>query len=196
MNPETHILPNEERANDSKTVLGFWIYLMTDFVLFAGLFSVFLVLRAYNTQGPTLPADLPYALIETLILLTSSFMAGISLIAARANSVKGVILSLIATVLLGGTFLTMEISEFSRLIAQGNGPQTDGFLSSYFTLVGTHGLHIAIGLLWVIALIIAIAKYGLTKSNMRKLALWSLFWHFLDIVWIFIFTIVYLMGAI
>ncbi len=107
-----------------------------------------------------------------------------------------VVASLVATALLGFAFLTMEISEFSRLIAAGNGPQTDGFLSSFFTLVATHGLHITVGLLWVIALIISISMKGLTRSNMRKLALWSLFWHFLDIVWIFIFTIVYLMGSV
>lgn len=184
-----------ERESDSRTVLGFWLYLMTDFVVFAGLFSVFIVLRAFN-QGPALDSSLPYVLVETTLLLLSSFAAGISLVAARSGAVKGVIASLAATALLGAAFLAMEIAEFSRLIGAGSGPQVDGFLSSYFTLVGTHGLHIAVGLLWVVALIVSISVRGLTRSNMRKLALWSLFWHFLDIVWIFIFTIVYLMGSI
>lgn len=196
MNPDTTIHTTEEQKGDSMTLLGFWLYLMTDFVLFAGLFSVFLVLRAYNIQGPTLNTNLSYALTETIILLTSSFVAGLSLVAARANNKRWVLISLIATALLGVAFLGMEISEFARLIAAGNGPQANGFLSSYFTLVGTHGIHIVVGILWIIALIISISMYGLTKSNMRKLALWSLFWHFLDIVWIFIFTIVYLMGSI
>jgi heme/copper-type cytochrome/quinol oxidase subunit 3 len=135
-----------------------------------------------------------FALTETLILLTSSFTAGLALLAARANKKQWVIAALLLTALLGATFLALEVSEFARLVAAGQGPQAAGALSAYFTLVGTHGTHIAIGLLWVVALMISIARRGLERANLRKLLLWSVFWHFLDLVWIFIFTIVYLMS--
>ncbi|HUO56155.1 MAG TPA: cytochrome (ubi)quinol oxidase subunit III [Candidatus Paceibacterota bacterium] len=190
------VLTHDEKVTDSTVVLGFWIYLMTDFILFAGLFATFLVLRTNTVQGPTLNANLSFALVETILLLTSSFLAGMALLAARANSVRSLMTWLVLAGALGAAFIGMEISEFTRLVASGNGPTRSGFLSSYFTLVGTHGLHVTIGLLWLIALIISIAMRGLTRANMRKLVLWSLFWHFLDIVWIFIFTIVYLMGAV
>jgi cytochrome o ubiquinol oxidase subunit 3 len=189
-------LSETQRSHDSKTLFGFWAYLMTDFVLFAGLFSVYAVLRTNTFGGPS-GSDIfsaPFVLTETLILLASSFTCGLSLLAARANKKWYVLAALAITAILGATFLTLELSEFSRLIANGQGPQVSGFLSSYFVLVGTHGLHIALGLLWVLSLIVAIIYKGLTRSTMRKLLLWSMFWHFLDIVWIFIFTIVYLLG--
>jgi cytochrome o ubiquinol oxidase subunit 3 len=171
---------------------------MTDFVLFAALFAVYAVMRSGTFGGPT-PAqifDAPFALLETIILLTSSFTAGLALLAARAGSRGGVLGALAASFALGASFLALEISEFSRLAALGAGPSASAFLSSFFTLVGTHGLHVAAGLLWILALGVAIARSGLTQGNMRKLALFSLFWHFLDIVWIFIFTIVYLFGIL
>jgi cytochrome o ubiquinol oxidase subunit 3 len=193
---EHEILTVEERTADSRVVFGFWMYLMTDFVLFATLFAVYAVLRnsTYGGLSGAQLFDLPYVLIETILLLSSSFTCGLALLAARAGSTRLVILSLGATALLGASFVFMEVSEFARLISAGNTPQLSGFLSSYFTLVGTHGLHVTIGLVWILALIIAIAAHGLTRANMRKLMLFSLFWHFLDIVWIFIFTIVYLMA--
>jgi cytochrome o ubiquinol oxidase subunit III len=191
-------LTHEEVTNDTTVTFGFWMYLMSDLVLFAGLFAVFVVLRANVFGGPTI-ADIfnaRYVLGETLVLLLSSYMCGWALISAHAGKKRKVILYLIISALLGAIFLAMELTEFAKLVAAGSGPQASGFLSAYFTLVGTHGLHITVGLLWVVALIIAIARNGLTRSNMRKLMLWSLFWHFLDIVWIFIFTIVYLTGII
>ncbi len=190
------ILPAENRAADSTTLFGFWMYLMTDFVLFASLFAVYAVLRGNNFGGPVGSQifDLPYVLVETLLLLTSSFTCGLSLLAAHYGKKRYVLLALGVTALLGASFVAMEASEFSRLIAAGNGPQLSGFLSSYFTLVGTHGLHVTVGLLWMIVLGYSIVLRGLTRPNMRKLLLLTLFWHFLDIIWIFIFTIVYLMG--
>jgi cytochrome o ubiquinol oxidase subunit 3 len=209
-------LSRAEREADSTTLFGFWMYLMTDFVLFASLFAVYAVLRG-NTFG--LPAqtggpsgrelfDLPYVLIETLLLLTSSFTFGLVFLAARSGKRSLTLLALAVTAILGLSFVIMEVSEFTRLIAAGNGPQLSGFLSSYFALVGTHGLHVAIGLIWMVALMISIARGtsprrsglrpregGFTRSNMRKLMLLGMFWHFLDIIWIFIFTIVYLMGV-
>ncbi len=171
---------------------------MTDFVLFASLFAVYAVLRS-NTFGGSGGHELfngPFVLTETLILLTSSFSIGLSLIAARSESLRNVLISLFVTGALGIAFMTMELTEFSRLIAEGNGWDRSGFLSSYFSLVGTHGLHITAGLLWMGALIIALVRKGLTRSNKRKLLLLALFWHFLDLIWIFIFSIVYLLSIV
>jgi cytochrome o ubiquinol oxidase subunit 3 len=189
-------LTSEERANDSTVAFGFWVYLMTDFVLFAGLFAVYAVLRA-NTFGNVSGHDIfsgPFVLLETVILLSSSFTIGLSLLAARKNEKWQTLSLLFITACLGVSFVVLEVTEFARLIATGHGPQQSGFLSAYFTLVGTHGLHVSLGLLWLIVLIVALARKGLTRGNMRKLLLFSLFWHFLDIIWIFIFTLVYLFG--
>ncbi len=186
-------MTEEDRAADGTVVFGFWMYLMTDFVLFAGLFATYAVLRASTLHG-SLAFSAPLVLLETVILLTSSFTSGLTLLAARSGSRLWTVVGLLVTFLLGTIFLVIELSEFSTLIGKGSGPQVSGFLSSYFTLVGTHGLHIFVGLIWAIALAIAITCVGLTRSTMRKLLLWSMFWHFLDIVWIFIFTIVYLLA--
>jgi cytochrome o ubiquinol oxidase subunit 3 len=188
----------DEHHKDSTVIFGFWMYLMTDLVLFAALFAVFAVLRGPAFGGSDIKNifSLPYVLIETIVLLTSSFTCGLAMLAARDGSVRGVLAWLTATLILGGVFVSMEVTEFSKLIGQGYGPSKSGFLSSYFTLVGTHGTHVMIGLLWLVALMIVIAKRGLSRSTMRKLALFSMFWHFLDIVWIFIFAIVYLMGGV
>jgi len=188
----------EELAADSKSVFGFFTYLMTDLVLFAALFATYAVLHSGVFGGPESEQifNAPFALLETVILLASSFSCGMSLLAARRGSSRGVLTSLALTFILGGTFVVLELSEFARLAANGAGPGVSAFLSSYFTLVGTHGLHVAIGLVWMAALCVSIYARGLTRGNMRKLALLSLFWHFLDIIWIFIFTIVYLAGII
>ncbi len=191
-------LTHEERAEDSRILFGFWAYLMTDLVLFASLFAVYAVFRSATFGGPAGNNifSASFVLTETLILLTSSFTCGLGILAARAGSTKSVLAWFGTTFVLGVLFVGMELSEFIRLAATGNGWGKSAFLSSYFTLVGTHGLHVALGLVWMLALLIYVARRGLTRSNMRKLALFSLFWHFLDIVWIFIFTIVYLMGII
>lgn len=174
------------------------MYLMTDFVLFASLFAVYAVLRGNTFGGPAGSQifNLQFVLIETLILLTSSFICGLAFLAAQANKKILVLSSLTVTFILGVAFVFLEVSEFSKLIIAGNGPSRSGFLSAYFALVGTHGLHVALGLVWLSVLMLFIAKRGLTDANMRKLQLWSLFWHFLDVVWIFIFTIVYLIGML
>jgi cytochrome o ubiquinol oxidase subunit 3 len=185
-------------ALESKTTLGFWIYLMTDCVLFASLFATFAVLR-HNTYGGPTSAQLfsmPYVLTETLILLTSSFSCGIGILAAHQKKRWLTLASFGLTFLLGVAFLIMELSEFHHLAMAGNSWRRSGFLSAYFTLVGAHGLHITVGLLWLSVLGVRTWKMGFTTNNLRKLTLFSLFWHFLDIIWIFIFTIVYLMGAI
>lgn len=187
-----------EKHNDDKTIFGFWIYLMTDLLMFAVLFACFAVLHnnTFGGEGAGQLFSLPLALYETVILLISSFTCGIGMAYARYNDVKKTLLFFGITFLLGLSFLYLEISEFSKLFHEGHTFQKSAFLSSFFTLVGTHGIHISSGLLWLGILLFAIWKKGLTRGNVRKLTLLSLFWHFLDIVWIFIFTLVYLMGGI
>ncbi len=186
-----------EQNNSSKTVFGFWIYIMTDCVLFASLFATYAVLHN-NTYGGHSGGELfslPSILAETLILLTSSFTCGLAMLAAQRGDKQKTINWFAVTFCLGIAFLTMEMMEFSALIHEGNSWTRSGFLTSFFTLVGTHGLHIATGLLWMVVLMLQIMRKGLSSSTIKRLTLLSLFWHFLDIVWIFIFTIVYLMGG-
>lgn len=190
-------MSHEEAANE-RVMFGFWVYLMTDLLMFAVLFAVYAVLRNATAGGPS-GSDLfkpELALAETLILLTSSFTCGIGMIAARRGNKKQVLTWFGITFLLGLAFLSIELYEFAEFIHEGHTWRTSAFLSSFFILVGTHGLHITSGLLWLGTTLTFIVKRGLTSSMVRKLSLLSLFWHFLDIVWIFIFTIVYLMAFI
>lgn len=184
-------------TND-KTMLGFWIYLMTDLVLFATLFATYAVLHDNTAGGPDAKElfSLPFVLVETLILLTSSFTAGLGMLAVAKGNKQQVMLWFGVTFLLGLSFLGMEIHEFTTLVHEGNSWQRSGFLSAFFTLVGTHGLHILSGLIWMAVLLSKVARAGLVPPTVKRLALLSLFWHMLDIVWIFIFTVVYLAGAI
>lgn len=183
---------------DARITFGFWVYLMTDAVLFASLFATYAVLRGNTFGGPSGSElfDLPFVLVETLLLLTSSFTAGLMMLAMHAKRKTQVITWLVVTFALGLSFLVMELSEFTHLLNEGNGWSRSGFLSAFFTLVGTHGLHILSGLIWLVVLTVQIAKQGLTGSIARRLTLFSMFWHFLDVIWIFIFTIVYLMGVL
>ncbi len=186
-----------KQADDSKSVLGFWIYLMTDCVLFASLFAVYAVMRNSTYGGPAGRDlfSLPFVLTETMLLLTSSFTCGLTILAARANHKQALLAALGVTFLLGLSFVTLEVSEFRHLVIDGNSWRRSGFLSSYFTLVATHGLHITVGLLWMLVNGIRIVQHGLGRISQRRLTLFSLFWHFLDIIWIIIFTMVYLVGA-
>lgn len=180
----------------SKSIFGFWIYLMTDCVLFSTLFATFAVLHNNTFGGPSGQElfSLSFVLAETLILLTSSFSCGLAMLAAYRGD-KGLVIKLLSvTFLLGLAFLGLELSEFHKLYAEGNSWRRSGFLSAFFTLVGTHGLHITSGLIWMGTMMLRI-RNGITAISLRRLTMLSLFWHFLDIVWIFIFTVVYLMGA-
>lgn len=185
-----------QQARD-KTIFGFWVYIMTDCVLFASLFATYAVLRNNTYGGPGAHElfSMPFVLTETILLLTSSYTAGLAMIAMHARKLTVTLLLLAATFLLGAAFLGMELHEFSNLIGEGHGWQASAFLTSFFTLVGTHGLHITVGLLWLTVLAVYLIKKGFTDTITKRLTLFSLFWHFLDIVWIFIFTIVYLLGA-
>ena len=186
----------QSEAN-AKTLFGFWVYIMTDCVLFASLFATFAVLRNNTFGGPSGSElfSMPYVLAETLILLTSSFTAGLGILAAGKRNRRAVLICFAITFLLGATFLGMELREFAHLAHEGNSWRRSGFLSAFFTLVGTHGLHITAGLIWMSVMMARIWRRDLTDINLRRLTMLSIFWHFLDIVWIFIFTIVYLMGA-
>lgn len=182
----------------SRTLLGFWFYLMSDCVLFATLFVTYAVLHNNTYGGPTSVEifNLPYVLIETLILLTSSFTCGIGVLFARRYEQNKALILLGITFLLGLAFLVLEVHEFKLLVQEGNSWQRSAFLSAYFTLVGTHGLHVTAGLLWITVLMAQILFSGLTVVSFRRLMCLSLFWHFLDVIWIFIFTLVYLIGVI
>lgn len=189
----TKLAAHEAEADD-RVMFGFWVYLMTDLLMFAVLFAVYAVLHGNTAGGPPDRElfSLPLALTETLILLTSSFTCGIGMIAARRMDKQQVYLWFGITFILGLAFLGIELYEFFEFIHEGHTPQSSAFMSSFFALVGTHGLHISSGLLWLGLILWFVRLRGLTRSIIRKLALLSLFWHFLDIVWIFIFTIVYM----
>ncbi len=195
--PTEAIIHANERASRDKTLFGFWLYIMTDCVLFASLFATYAVLHK-STYGGLGAADLfspSFVLTETLLLLTSSFICGMAMLAVHQRR-KTLTMALFgATFLLGAAFLGMEFGEFSHLVSEGNSWARSGFLSGFFTLVGTHGLHISVGLLWIAAMLVKLARRGFTEANVRRLTMLSLFWHFLDVVWIFIFTIVYMMGV-
>lgn len=192
-----HMTPKEQTRDMQKSTFGFWIYIMTDCVLFATLFATYGVLRNNTAGGPGGGElfSMPFVLIETLLLLTSSLTVGLAVLAAHGKQKRAALAWLSATFVLGAAFLGMEVYEFAKLIAEGHSWQASAFLSAYFTLVGTHGLHITIGLLWALTIGIQLVRKGFTYGTLKRFALFSLFWHFLDIVWIFIFTIVYLLGA-
>lgn len=184
---------------DATDIFGFWIYIMTDCVLFATIFGTFAVLHSSVFGGPSIKelVNLPYILAETMALLASSFTYGLAILASYKNNFKQVVTWLAITFLLGLSFVVMEVNEFVHLYLEGHSWQTSAALSSFFTLVGTHGLHVSFGLLWMLILIPQLFTFGINSSAMkRRLTYLGLFWAFLDIVWIFVFTIVYLMEAI
>lgn len=183
---------------NKKITFGFWTYLMSDCVLFAGLFAAYAALNTSVAGGPWPEQifSLSPVLLQTLLLLTSSFTVGLAMLAAQNRNKTLTTLALVATLVLGLGFLGLEVNEFHHLIASGHGPQQSAFLSAFFALVGTHGLHLALGSLWMLVCIAHIAARGLSDATERKLRLLGLFWHFLDIIWIFIFTFVYLFGIL
>jgi len=181
--------------SDTK-IFGFWVYLMTDLIIFAVLFACFIVLHENTFNGPSAKDlfHLPSALAETLILLTSSFTCSLGMLAVHRLLKKWAIIWFGLTFLLGVSFLYIEISEFANFVELGADWQRSAFLSSFFTLVGTHGLHITIGLLWMIVMMFRIALRPLVENSVSRIFRMTLFWHFLDLVWIFIFSVVYGIG--
>ncbi len=192
--------PGESDHSDSAAnqALGFWIYLMTDLVLFAAIFATFGVVGRNYAGGPTGKDlfDLRYLFVETMFLLFSSATCGLAVLALHNDRRGTVLIWLIVTFLLGSGFILMEFNEFHHMILEGNGPQRSAFLSAFFTLVGAHGIHVAAGLLWMAVMMGQVDTKGLTAPVRSRLMRLSMFWHFLDIVWIGVFSIVYLMGVI
>lgn len=186
-----------KKAKD-RVFFGFWIYMMTDLLMFAVLFATYAVLRDNTFGGITISEiyDPPFVLTETLILLTSSFTCGLAVLFASQNDKKKTLLFLLPTAFLGLAFLGMELYEFSHLFLEGHTFQKSAFLSAFFTLLGFHGLHIIAGTFWITILIIHIYLRGIVENNVRKIKMMGIFWHFLDVVWIFIFTVVYLFGVV
>jgi len=186
-----------EKEVHDKTIFGFWIYLLTDFVMFAAIFATYIVLRTGTFGGPE-PKDLfhlPFNLIETFVMLTAAFTASLAGAVAKRGSKGGAALLFIITFILGAIFLVMGLSEFSDLIQMGHTWKKSGFLSIYFTLNGTLFIHVIFALLWTILFIPPICGQGLTMHTMRRLMCLKMFWQFINVVWIFIFSLVYLLGV-
>ncbi len=187
----------QDEENADNKIFGFWIYLMADAIIFGTFFAVFVVLMKNTTGGHT-PAslfDLNNAFIETMALLTSSLTCGLAMLALKQGHIARTIWLLIVTFILGGVFLTLEINEFIGFIEIGATPQSSGFLSGFFSLVGLHGVHLSIGMVWMLVMMFQLGFKGSTLETRTRMKLFSLFWHFLDIIWICIFSIVYLMGV-
>jgi cytochrome o ubiquinol oxidase subunit 3 len=175
---------------------GFWIFILSDIVMFSGLFAAYAVLSGNTARGPTGRElfDLRNVFIETMCLLLSSYTCGLGALSAERRQPARFFIFAALTFVLGAAFLVIECSEFAGMVGKGAGPSRSGFLSSFFTLVGTHGVHVSGGLLWLIYLVAQVVAKGLRAAVLRRLLCWSLFWHALDIVWVGVFTLVYLMG--
>ena len=196
--PVFHVLDEHAHPEGASTMLGFWIYLMSDCLIFAMLFATFGVLGGNYAAGPG-PKDvfeLPLIAVNTSCLLISSITYGFAMLATQNRNARQTQLWLVVTALFGLGFLAIELYEFGHLLVDGEGPQRSAFLSSFFTLVGTHGLHVTFGLIWMVTLMVQVARFGLTPANQRRLMCLSMFWHFLDVIWIGVFTFVYLMGML
>jgi cytochrome o ubiquinol oxidase subunit 3 len=199
----SHVSPlsyytTEEHHPENGTLLGFWLYLMSDCLIFACLFAVYAVLGRNYAGGPTGAQlfDLPVVAVNTSLLLLSSITYGFAMVSMNRRHIRSTLGWLAVTGLLGAGFIALELREFSHFIQDGATPQRSAFLSSFFTLVGTHGLHVTFGMLWLLTLMAQVMKHGLVEENRRRLMCLSMFWHFLDVVWVAVFTVVYLMGAL
>jgi len=196
--PVFYLIDEHEHAAGGSTMLGFWIYLMSDCLIFAILFATYAVLGRNYAAGPS-PRDLfelPLVAFNTSMLLLSSITYGFAMLSANEGDQRTTQIWLALTGLFGLGFIGVELHEFHALIEQGATPQRSGFLSAFFALVGTHGLHVTFGLVWLVTLMVQVGRYGLIAANKRRLMCLSLFWHFLDVIWIGVFTFVYLLGML
>ena len=189
------------RGPESKSIVvpyGFWLFILSDMVLFSALFATYASLAHATDGGPTSNQlfDRNLMAIETLALLVSSFTCGLAMIAAKRGNMMWTQGWLVVTGLLGAVFLSIEMYEFATMVGEGAGPQRSAFLSSFFTLVGCHGAHVTVGLLWIGTMMAQIWAKGFREHIMRRLLCLSVFWHALDIIWVAIFTIVYLIGTL
>lgn len=196
----THALDHhhEHHDTDQMDVLGFWMYIMTDCILFATLFAVFAVMHTHTYGGPQLKEliNLPYVFGETMFLLFSNLTFGFAILSMYKDKQSALVGWLFVTIILGLGFVLMEVHEFIELAREGHSFATSGAMSSFYTLVGTHGLHVSFGLLWMFILIFQVLRFKLNGTMKRRLTYLGLFWNFLDIVWIFVFTVVYLIPCI
>lgn len=193
-------VPISERGPAPKRIVvayGFWIFLLSDFIMFSGFFAAYAVLAKETAGGPAGRDifELPLVAWETAFLLLSSFACGMAGIAAAAKSVRWFQVSMAVTALFGAAFLALELYEFTHLIGEGNGPSRSAFLSGFFALVGCHGLHVTLGLLWLTTMMAQVWAKGFRDDIVRRIACFALFWHALDIIWVALFTVVYLLGS-
>ncbi|MGZ4030987.1 MAG: cytochrome o ubiquinol oxidase subunit III [Tumebacillaceae bacterium] len=203
--PMQHTLPHVAHhdhhdhgaAQESNKLLGFWIFLVTDCLLFASIFATYVLLRTHTDGGPTEHElfSIPVFLLETIILLTSSFTSGLATLAMRKGNKKALLGWLTVTALLGLAFVGMEVNEFVHMASEGATISRSASLTGFFTLVGTHGCHVSLGLLWMFGLMAQIKKRGINPISTRKVLVLSLYWHFLDVIWVFLYSVVYLMGV-
>ena len=193
-----YVTEEEHHEAGGATLLGFWIYLMSDALIFATLFATYGVLSSSYAGGPSPHEifELPLVALNTAILLVSSITYGFAMIAMQEDRLGGTKAWLVVTGLLGAAFVGVELYEFGNLIHEGATPQTSAFLSAFFTLVATHGLHVTFGIIWLCVLLVQLSQRGLHPENKRRLMCLSMFWHFLDVVWIGVFTFVYLLGVL
>ncbi|MBN9888876.1 cytochrome o ubiquinol oxidase subunit III [Salipiger abyssi] len=198
--PHAHAVGHDgaEHHHASPTPIGFWIYLMSDCIIFGALFATYAVLGGSYAGGPA-PKDLfepGFVAIETALLLISSVTFGVAMLQAEKGRRDTTLMWLAVTGLFGAGFIGMELYEFRHLVHIGAGPDRSAFLSSFFALVATHGLHVTGGIIWLVTLMAQIRMHGLIEANMRRLSTLSMFWHFLDLVWIGVFSFVYLVRLV
>ena len=196
--PIYHPVEEPHHPEGHSTMLGFWMYLMSDCLIFAMLFAVYAVIGGNYAAGPA-PKDLfdlPLVALNTSMLLLSSITYGFAMLAMVKNRTAQMQTWLAITGLFGLCFLGIELYEFAHMIHLGATPQRSGFLSAFFFLVGTHGLHVTFGTIWLVTLMVQVWQKGLIPANKRRLMCLSLFWHFLDVIWIGVFTFVYLFGML
>jgi len=196
--PIFHVIDEHAHPEGASTMLGFWIYLMSDCLIFAMLFATYGVLGGNYAAGPA-PKDLfdlKLVALNTTMLLLSSITYGFAMLTMEKSRIGATQIWLAITGLFGLAFLGIELTEFAHMIHEGATPQRSAFLSAFFTLVGTHGLHVSCGLIWLVTLMVQVWKFGLIEANRRRLMCLSMFWHFLDVVWIGVFTFVYLLGVL
>lgn len=198
MNALENQFPDSHHDDYSKTTFGFWLYLLTDLMFFATIFATYAVLKNGTFGGPGARElfSVPYATIETLIMLTCAFVAGVGGAYAHRKSKGGAIFFLLFAFVLAGVVLGMIWHEFTHVFASGYDWRSSAYLSAYFTLIGTFALHLIIGMLWTIVLLPPVFKVGITPLHLKRLSCLRIFWQFLNIVWVFIFTFVYLLGEI
>jgi len=196
--PPLEFFSKKEHHPENGTALGFWLYLMSDCLIFACLFAVYAVVGRNYAAGPSGADlfDLKLVAANTAMLLLSSITYGFAMLEVQRKRQGAAMAWLVVTGLFGAAFLALELYEFNHLIHLGAVPQRSAFLSAFFTLVGTHGLHVTFGVVWLVTLLFQVQRHGLIAENRRRLMCLSMFWHFLDLIWIAVFSFVYLMGVL